>query len=70
MRESLDAKARRLLAGGRLKVVEASPGGRVRASVVGDHGGYAVARDEEGLWSCDCPARVAWCSHVLARRGS
>lgn len=66
MRESVEAKAARLLVAGALSVVEVVPGGRVRAVVDGDHDRYHVVW-EAGEWSCSCPARGA-CSHLEALR--
>lgn len=61
--ESVEAKALRLLAGGRLFVERVDEGG-VRAVCRGDHGIHELSIDEEGS-SCSCAARGR-CSHLLA----
>jgi hypothetical protein len=65
-RETVDAKARRLLAEGRVLIV------RVRldfviAIVQGDSDSYDVRHDPSG-WSCSCPVRRPECSHIAAVR--
>ena len=63
MRESIPAKAARLLAEGAVHVQRAD-GVRIAASVQGDHGRYVVACDGE-RWACSCPAWKS-CAHVRA----
>lgn len=55
---AIRAKASRLLADGRVAV-------GIAGYVVGDHGDYVVAVRGSNL-SCDCPARVKRCAHVVA----
>jgi hypothetical protein len=65
-RETIEAKAARYLAEGRLEVLfVAEESARVRASCRGGDGIYSVTCDRGG-WSCSCPARVARCAHVVA----
>jgi hypothetical protein len=69
MRESIDAKAVRLLGVGQvtiLRVDVTNPSRTVAARVVGDHGTYRVAH-EANRWTCSCPA-PARCSHCEAVR--
>jgi hypothetical protein len=60
----VELKARRLLAEGRVRVLEAGYGRPGRAVVQGDHGVYAVSFGA-GRVSCGCPS---WkpCSHKRA----
>lgn len=62
-RETVDGKARRLLAEGRVLI---SDGGRKRvlASVAGESAVYVVAYSA-GSWWCSCPARGR-CAHRVA----
>lgn len=60
----VEAKARRLLVDGRVRVVEAGHGLPGRAVVHGDHGRYEVEFGD-GSVACPCPARKG-CSHALA----
>ena len=66
MRENAHSKGRRLLAEGRLRVIEVDEFAAVAmAEVRGDSGGlYVVGRDERG-WFCGCPARGR-CAHMVA----
>jgi hypothetical protein len=63
-REILDAKARRLLAEGRLRVVLVD-GERIEARVHGSEAEHSVGYERGGWW-CDCQAH--WfgrrCSHL------
>lgn len=68
MRENRDAKGRRLLAEGRLKVERVDPVSRlIVASCRGDSGEvYSLGFDPRaGEWRCNCPARTK-CSHMTA----
>ena len=62
--ETIVDKAGRLLVTGRVRVLQAADG-RAVVLVRGDHGRYVVECDGTA-WRCDCPARVAGCSHVTA----
>ena len=64
-RETADAKARRLLAEGRVLVTYVS-GDVARARVDGDTGTWEASHDAGG-WHCTCPARGR-CSHAAALR--
>lgn len=68
MRESVTAKAKRLLREreDRIRIYE-SGDEYMTAMVQGDSGIYTVAITE-GRFVCDCPARGV-CSHVLAIEG-
>ena len=65
MRETVVAKAGRLLTSGRVCVVELDGSGHGRARVDGDHGRYDVELDGNSRPRCSCPA---WgrCSHARA----
>ena len=67
MRESVDAKAVRLLSTGRVHVLH-SGCDRVVARVQGDHGVYAVVGGGDLPLRCECPAaqRFMRCSHLIA----
>jgi uncharacterized Zn finger protein len=67
-RENAAAKARRLLAEGRVRVVDVDVhAGTVAAEVRGDSGfTYSVGHGEGGRWSCPCEALGSRCSHVQA----
>jgi hypothetical protein len=62
-RETIPAKASRLLATGAV-CVQRADGVRIAASVQGDHGRYVVAFDGE-RWACSCPAWKG-CAHLTA----
>ena len=62
-RETIDAKARRYLAEGRV-TVEYADSGTVRASCRGSVAVYRVGFGG-GVWRCDCPARGR-CAHLVA----
>jgi hypothetical protein len=64
-RESVEGKAARLLAAGRVHVLAVSPGHSL-VEVVGDSGTWRLAY-RRGRWVCPCPA-PAWrrCSHLAA----
>jgi hypothetical protein len=64
-RESIEAKAGRLLLAGRVRVLEVIPG-RALVDVAGDSGTWRVSY-RRGRWACPCPA-PAWrrCSHLAA----
>jgi uncharacterized Zn finger protein len=67
VREHAQAKGRRLLTEGRLRVqaVDESAG-TAAAECRGDSGmTYIVGRDERGRWFCSCEARSR-CSHQIA----
>jgi hypothetical protein len=63
-RETAEAKAKRLLVTGRVRITAV---GRfyVSASVGGDSGPLWVAGYELGRWHCSCPCRTG-CSHIRA----
>lgn len=63
-RETVDAKARRYLAEGRLVVVHVDARG-ARARCRGSGAVYDL-EVSGGEWSCSCPARVQRCAHLLA----
>lgn len=68
-RETLEAKAARLLADGRLTVLEVGPG-LVRAECAGDRGLYRLGF-WRGSWGCSCPAWAYGhrpCAHLHALR--
>jgi len=64
-RQTVEAKAGRLLVAGRVRVLEVIPG-RAIVQVDGDTGRWTVAY-RRGRWACPCPA-PAWrrCSHLAA----
>lgn len=65
-RESVEAKADRLLAEGRLTIERADPHGVVVARCQGDHGEYMLGYDVKAKeWRCGCVARKE-CSHIVA----
>jgi hypothetical protein len=68
-RPTLQDKAARLLAAGRLRVVEVRPGELVRAVCHGDHGRYRLGW-WRGRWGCACPAgqHARPCAHLVALR--
>jgi hypothetical protein len=63
VRETVAAKAHRLLASGQLTVTRVD-GHRVSATCAGDTGRYTLSF-ERGEWSCSCPA-YRDCSHLEA----
>ena len=65
-RESVEDKADRLLAAGRVCILRA--GERTVARVEGDHATYAVVGDAHQPLHCECPAgeRNVRCSHLIA----
>lgn len=66
-RESVPAKATRLLASRRVHLI-AADNDHVRAVVLGDTGlPRQVTRDPDG-WACSCPAYGPRCSHIAAVR--
>jgi uncharacterized Zn finger protein len=67
-RENAAAKARRLLAEGRVRVVDVDVrADSVAAEIRGESGFiYSVGRGEGGRWSCPCAALGSRCSHVQA----
>jgi hypothetical protein len=68
-RESVDQKARRYLAEGRLQVLEVGPA-IVRATCRGDGAVYRLGW-WRGRWGCQCPASGqfrASCAHLVALR--
>ena len=62
--ETIDAKAARLLAEGRVQVVWATDG-LVQGKVRGDSGVHDVRWTRTGGWNCSCAA-YGECSHRLA----
>lgn len=64
MRETVEEKARRLLAGGRLLVERVDEAG-LRALCVGDTGTHELSRDGDGDIVCSCPA-TRRCAHLAA----
>jgi hypothetical protein len=64
--EGVEAKAARLLAQGRLKVLAVAPG-RVDAVCQGDHATYRLGY-RPGGWSCSCEANRHGrrCAHLAA----
>jgi hypothetical protein len=65
VRENFEAKARRYLAEGRVRIcVLNEESGIATAEVRGNGAVYSVRHDEHG-WACDCPARTE-CAHVAA----
>ena len=66
-RETIPAKARRLLAEGRVTVTRVV-GDVVDAVCAGDTGVYQLGHDPARGWWCSCPVRPGRCSHVEALR--
>ncbi len=68
-RETIEAKAARLLAGGRVTVTSVT-GDHVSAACQGDTGAYDLGYDPRrpGGWWCSCRASAngRTCSHLLA----
>jgi uncharacterized Zn finger protein len=66
-RENAHAKGRRLLAEGRLQVLDVNEyDGTALAKCRGDSAAmYVVGRDEAGRWTCSCRA-LGRCSHIVA----
>lgn len=64
MRESVDRKARRYLAEGRLRVLSEDVGAVTATCRGGGATTYRLGRDRGGWW-CTCPARGR-CSHLTA----
>jgi uncharacterized Zn finger protein len=64
-RESVQVKARRLLAEGRVEIVTRLPG-QVLARVKGTDQTYTVRWESGHGWSCDCEAGANKCSHRVA----
>lgn len=62
---SVEAKARKLLAEGRVRVIEAGHGHPGRARVQGDHAVYEIVF-HGGYVACPCPAWKRRCSHAVA----
>lgn len=65
MRETIEAKAHRYLAEGRLTIHSVRKRS-VTATAKGDGADYSVTY-RRGRWSCDCPARGRCCHQVAAR---
>jgi uncharacterized Zn finger protein len=63
-RETIDAKARRYLAEGRVRIRIVGPN-RVEAEVFGGDGAIYRSGLEERGWRCNCPARKQ-CCHISA----
>lgn len=68
-RENAAEKARRLLAEGRVRVLDANEDDRVmQAEIRGDSGRvYATGWDADGVF-CSCATRTLVCSHLRALR--
>ena len=67
-KETKEQKAIRYLTEGHVDMIDVDiAAGRVVADVYSDAGGepYIVRRTSAG-WTCDCPAQVTPCSHILA----
>lgn len=64
-RERYQAKGVRLLAEGRVSILEVVPSTSVLATVRGDSAAVYVVRFDAGSWWCTCPA-ASRCSHVFA----
>jgi hypothetical protein len=65
VRETVEAKAQRYLAEGRVRVRFCNEeSGVASAEVRGSGAVYAVDHDDKG-WRCDCPARTE-CAHIAA----
>jgi hypothetical protein len=61
-RESIDQKALRLIATGRVRVALVEPG-RALVTVRGDSGGVWRVSYRRGGWTCPCPA-YGRCAHL------
>lgn len=64
-RETAASKANRLLARGRLDVVQVEAH-TIRATCRGDHDTYVLGW--QGHWWCSCPSYGTRCSHLVALR--
>jgi uncharacterized Zn finger protein len=64
-RESIQAKARRYLAEGRV-VVTGVLGDQVTAVCQGETGAYDLGHAQGRGWWCTCPVRTDNCSHLAA----
>lgn len=64
-RESVEAKATRYLAEGRL-VVTRVLGDEVSAVCTGETGAYDLGHDPGHGWWCSCPVRTDRCCHLAA----
>jgi uncharacterized Zn finger protein len=68
-RETSEQKGRRYLTDGRLQVAFVKPSdNRVRALCRGDGAIYKLGYEPPAGWFCDCPAKTASCSHLVALR--
>jgi uncharacterized Zn finger protein len=65
LRENAAAKARRLLAEGRVTITRVD-GREIAALVRGDSAQTYRVFHRDGAWVDDCPARTAGCSHITA----
>lgn len=65
MRENAAAKARRLLAEGRVSITRVD-GAEINALVRGDSAGLYLVQHRPGWWTCPCDAISTLCSHVQA----
>jgi uncharacterized Zn finger protein len=63
--ESVESKAARYLAEGRVKVRVVTPD-RVEADVRGSNDAIYTTTRKGRRWACDCPAWQCRCSHVIA----
>jgi uncharacterized Zn finger protein len=64
-RESIEVKARRYLAEGRLVVIQVL-GDHVSAVCQGETGAYDLGHIPGHGWWCSCPVRTDRCSHLTA----
>jgi hypothetical protein len=64
-RENAAAKARRLLAEGRVTIIRVD-GSQVDALVRGDSAQNYLVQHRPGWWTCPCDALSTLCSHVQA----
>jgi hypothetical protein len=66
MRENAEAKARRYLAEGRVRVIACDEAaGTIVAEVRGNGAIYAAGHGPKG-WACECDAKSKSCAHILA----
>jgi hypothetical protein len=66
VRENAEAKARRYLTEGRVRVIACDEAaGTIVAEVRGNGAIYAAGHGPAG-WACDCDAKSKNCAHILA----
>jgi hypothetical protein len=70
MSAATEDKALRYLAGGHVRVqeVDLRTGFALIHVTPSDGGDPYLVRQMAGEWTCDCPARIPECSHVIASR--